>query len=200
MKFAAACLSALVVLSAPSLACAGPVVDAAERAESLQAEGKTIEALEALDAAIEAIWSASPLQFRKVLVVDSSEGYGIYQERADTTYRPDDRMVIYVEPVGFGYGTPGAEDTIAFKADLAIENMSGQVLGESKDLFSLATPGMPGKREFSLTLAFGVPYLRPGEYKAVLTVRDQNSSKSGTFEVPFSVALPSAAGAAQPQP
>ena len=35
-------------------------------------------------------------------------------------------------------------------------------------------------------------FLRPGEYKAAFTVRDQNSDKTGTFEVPFTVALPTA--------
>ena len=74
---------------------------------------------------------------------------------------------------------------IAFKADLAIENTTGQVLGEAKDVFSISTPSAPDRREFSMTLSFGAPFLRPGEYKALFTVHDQNSDKSGTFEVPF---------------
>jgi hypothetical protein len=41
-----------------------------------------------------------------------------------------------------------------------------------------------------MTLTFGVPFLRPGDYKAIFTVHDQNSDKTGTFEVPFTIALP----------
>jgi hypothetical protein len=41
-----------------------------------------------------------------------------------------------------------------------------------------------------MTLSFAVPYIRPGEYKAIFTVRDQNSSKSGEFEVPFTITEP----------
>jgi hypothetical protein len=185
-------LAAVFVLSAASLAAAGPIVDAAEKAETLQASGKTIEALEALDEAVDAIWRESPLAFRKVALVNSSGGYGIYEERTDKTFRPDEKMMIYVEPVAFGYGGAGTASAIAFKADLAIENTTGQVLGESKDIFSLSTPSQADKREFSMTLTFGVPFLRPGDYKAVFNVRDQNSDKSGTFEVPFTIELPTA--------
>ena len=194
-----ACLSALFVALSSSIGAAGPVVDAATRAEALQSEGKTVEALEALDAAVDAVWQAAPLAFRKVVVVDSSGGYGVYEERADATYRPDEKMTIYVEPVGFGYGGSGESSTIGFTADLAIENTTGQVLGESKDVFSLTTPSRPNRREFSMTLAYGGPFVRPGEYKAVFTVRDRNSDKSGTFEVPFTIVLPTAEEAAAPQ-
>jgi hypothetical protein len=190
MKFKAAGLAALLMVSVSSFASAGPVVDAATRAEALQAQGETVQALDALDEAVDAIWTASPLTFRKVVVVNSSAGFGVYEEHTDTTFKPDEKMMIYVEPVGFGYGSSGGSTSIGFKADLAIENTTGQVLGEAKDVFSLSTPGTPKKREFSMTLSFGVPFLRPGEYKAVFTVHDQNSTKTGTFDVPFTIALP----------
>ena len=192
MKFKAACLSALLVVAFAPAAVAGPVVDAATRAEALQGQSKTVEALDALDAAVNSIWQSSPLAFRKVVVVNSSGGHGVYEERTDKTFKPDEKMMIYVEPVAFGYGGSGAASSIGFKADLAIENATGQVLGEAKDVFSLSTPSTPNKREFSMTLSFSVPFLRPGEYKAVFNVHDQNSAKTGTFEVPFTVELPTA--------
>ena len=189
MKVRAAGLAAFLVVIGTSCAAAGPVADAATRAEALQGEGKTVEAL---DAAVDAIWTASPLAFRKIVIVDSSAGYGLYEERADKTFKPDEKMMIYVEPVAYGYGTVDGKTTVGFTADLAIENMTGQVLGEAKNVFSLSTPSTPKKREFSMTLSFGVPFLRPGEYSAAFTVRDQNSDKTGTFEVPFTIALPTA--------
>ena len=192
MKIKAAGLAALLIAFGSSFADAGPIVDAASRAEALQAQGETVQALDALDAAVDAIWTAGPLVFRKVVVVSSSAGHGTYQESSDTTFKPDEKMRIYVEPVGYGYGMIGGGTRIGFKADLAIENTTGQVLGEAKDVFSLSAPSTPKKREFSMTLSFGVPFLRPGEYKAVFTVHDQNSTKTGTFAVPFTIALPTA--------
>ncbi len=191
MKLITASASALLVMSWATFAAAGPTVDAATKAEALVSQGDTVGALDALSGAMDAICEASPLAFRKVVIVDSSSGYGVYTERTDKTFKPDEKMMVYVEPVCFGHGGSGAESTIGFKADLAIENTTGQVLGEAKDVFSLSTPATPDKREFSMTLSFGVPYLRPGDYKAVFTVHDQNSDKSGTFEVPFMIGLPS---------
>ncbi len=41
-----------------------------------------------------------------------------------------------------------------------------------------------------MTLSFAVPFLRPGNYTATFTVHDENSDKTGTFEVPFEIVLP----------
>ncbi len=185
-------LTALLVLFWSSFAAAGPVADAAARAETLLADGKTVEALDALNEAIDAIWQDGPLAFRTVAVVDSASGLGVYEERTDPTFRPDEKLTVYVEPVGFGYGSGDEGSTIAFTADLAIETATGQVLSETDEVFSLSTPSAPGRREFYMALSFAVPYLRPGEYKATFTVHDQNSDKSGSFEVPFGISLPAA--------
>jgi hypothetical protein len=194
MRIRAACLTAVFLFSGHMAASAGPVVDAATRAETLQAEGDFAGAIAALYEAIDLVWEEAPLSFGTVAVVESSEGYGVYAERDGAVFEPDERMMVYVEPLGFGYGGSGAESTIDFTADLAIKNASGQVLGENQDVFSLSSgPRMPNKREFSMTLSFGVPFLRPGDYAAVFTVHDPNSGKSGTFEVPFEIVLPGSA-------
>jgi hypothetical protein len=198
MKLAAALVSALAIGCGCSAAEAGPVADTAVRAEALQAEGDDMGALEALDDAIAAVWAESPLMFRKVALVDSVGGLGTYDERGNRTFRPDEKLKVYVEPVGYGFGGSGETAKIGFTTDLTIENMTGQVLTEEKNLFSISVDSAPGRREFGMTLSFGVPYLRPGEYIARFTVRDQNSQKSGSFDVPFAVAAP-APGALAPQ-
>ena len=185
-------LTALFFVAAVSTAAAGPVVDAATKAEGLAASGKTVEALDALDKAADTIWQEGPLAFRKVALVDSFGGYGIYEERADKTFRPDDKFMVYVAPVGFGYGRSGSSTTIGFDADLAIRNDTGQVIVERKGLMELSAQSAPNRREFAMNLSFGVPFVRPGDYTAVFTLHDKNSDKSGTFEVPFTVALPTA--------
>ena len=186
MGIKAAGLAALLVMFGPSFAAAGPAVDAATKAESLVAEGKIAEAVDALTSALDALCQASPLAFRKTVIVDSSTGYGDYSERSDKSFKPDEKLSVYVEPVCLQAGSDGK---MGFKGDLGIENTTGQVLGEAKDVFSISAPA---RREFSTTLKFGVPFLRPGDYKAVFTVHDQNSDKSGTFEVPFAITLPTA--------
>ncbi len=194
MNVRAAFLSALFVSASYSLGAAGPIVDAAEQAEALQAEDKTVEALDALGEATQEIWTDAPLAFRKVVLVESAGGLGTYEERTDRSFRPDEKRRVYVEPVGFGYGRSGDAAAIGFTSDLVVENDTGQIFAEAKDLFSVSVESAPDRREFGMTLAFGVPYLRPGEYKAIFTVRDQNSEKTGSFEVPFTIAAPAGEG------
>ena len=193
MHIKVAGLTAVLVLTWSSFATAGPVVDAATQAEALQADGNTVGALNALDEAVGVVWESGPLAFRTVALVDSASGYGLYEKRADPTFRPDEKLTVYVEPVGFGYGSADGAASIGFTADLGIENATGQVLSETKDVFSISTPSAPDRREFYMALTFTVPYLRPGEYKAIFNVHDRNSAKSGTFEVPFSIGLPAGA-------
>jgi hypothetical protein len=188
MHFKAVGMTAFLVLSWSSFAAAGPAVDAAQRAEALAAEGKTVEALDVLDEGVDALWQAIPLSFRSVALVESASGYGLYDERSDDAFAPDDALTVYVEPVGYGYGA----GEIGFAADLALQNDTGQTLTETEDLFAISAPAAEGKREFYMTLSFSVPFLRPGDYTAVFTVRDANSDKTGTFEVPFEIVLPAA--------
>jgi hypothetical protein len=186
MKIGAVSVTAIAVAFWSSFATAGPAIDAATRAEALVVEGKTAEALGELSAVMDALCAASPLAFGNVVIVDSSAGYGVYTERTDKTFKPDEKLKIYVEPVCL---KAGADKKIGFAADLALENATGQVLTEKAGVFTISAPA---RREFSVTLSFGVPYLRPGEYKATFTVHDQNSDKTGTFEVPFAIGLPTA--------
>ena len=186
MKAIAAGLAAVAVAFTSSLAVAGALLDAATRAEALRAQGKIVEALEELQAAMDRVCEGSPLAFRKVAIVESSEGYGDFVERTDKIFKPDEKLLVYVEPVCLGAGAEGA---VGFKADLSITNTTGQVLGEAKDVFSVSTSG---GGHFSATLSFEVPYLRPGEYKATFVVRDSNSPRTGSFDVPFTIGLPAA--------
>jgi len=201
MKCAAGALSALLVLACSSTAAAGPIVDAATRAEALQAEGKTVEALDALEEAVGALWAEGPLAFRTVMLVDSTGAEGARTERPNNTFQPDEKMTIYVEPVGYGFGAADSPSTVGFTIDLLIENMTGQVLVDAEDAFSVAVSGGENNRNFGMTLSVAVPFIRPGDYKAVFNVDDRNSAKSAAFEVPFAVILPSADGgtAAAPQ-
>lgn len=182
----------------PATAWAGPVVDAATEAESLHAEGRTVEALDALEGAVDTLWERSPLAFRTVEVVETADD-GSRTPRADSTFRPDDTLTVFVEPVGYGYGPADADSTIAFTIGLVIENTTGQVLVDAPDAFSVAAPSAQGNRNFGMTLSVVVPFIRPGDYKAVFSVADRNSDKTATFEIPLTIILPSTDGSAAPQ-
>ena len=188
-------LVAIATLMSAAPAAAGPAVDAAQRAEALIVEGKPIEALEALEQAEDALWQWAPLAFRKTAFVTSFNGYHDYEERADGTFRPDEEMLIYAEPIGFGYGNTGGGASVDFTVDLAVENATGQVVSETDGLFDASFETGSSERNFAFTLKLTAPYLRPGDYTATFTVKDKNSEKSASFEMPFTLTLPAEASA-----
>jgi hypothetical protein len=190
MKGYACFVSAACLLACVSTAAAGPAVDAAAKAEALVAEGKPAEALDALDAAYEALWNFMPLGFRNVHLVESSAGYGIYEEQKGNSFRADDRMAVYVEPVGYSYAETPNGYSIDLKTSLEIRDTDGKVVAEAKDLWTGALETRRRNREFNMTLSYIVPFMRPGDYVAVFQVRDGNSEKTGSFEVPFTMLPP----------
>ena len=190
MKGYACFVSAACLLAFASTAVAGPAVDAAAKAEALVAEGKPAEALDAFDAAYEALWNYMPLGFRNIHLVESSAGYGIYEEQEDSAFRADDRMAVYVEPVGYSYAETTNGYSIDLKTSLEIRDTDGKVVAEAKDLWTGALETRRRNREFNMTLSYLVPFMRPGDYVAVFMVRDGHSDKTGSFEVPFTMLPP----------
>lgn len=167
---------------------AGPAADAAERAENLLSQGQILPAYSALNTAVHAFWQASPLAFRKSMLVERAGGFGDYDVRAGSEFRSGDTFIVYAEPVGFGIGRQDGQFEIGFNTGFEIENTKGQVLAASEDLFSVTHRSRSQNRDFNMTLSLVIPNLKPGSYTGVFTVRDRVSGKTGEFRVPFSIA------------
>ncbi len=168
-------------------ALAGPAGDAATRAEDLLARGETLPAYSAFNTAQHAFWQASPLAFRKAMLVDRAGGFGDYDIRANAEFSSGDTLMVYAEPVGFGIGRQSGRFEIAFNTDFAIETASGQVLARSDDLFAVNHRSRSQNRDFNMTLSLVIPSLKPGDYVGVFTVKDRISGKTGEFRVPFNI-------------
>ena len=185
-RLGAAALIAFTAMSLPSRA--GEIADAGAKAEQAMETGDPVAAVNALDEAMEAIWKASPLVFRKALLVDSGGGFGIYVEREDATYKPGEAIIAYAEPVGFAYGKNSIGGTeIGLIVDFVLENTGGEVLF-SKDEF--ATIGLPVRyhnREFQMTVTVNLTGLGEGDYVAKFHIRDKHSDKAGDFDLLFKV-------------
>jgi hypothetical protein len=165
---------------------ASPIVEAAIEAERLLEAGESLDALERLDDAVGIVWQASPLLFPMPVIVEGAEGYGIYTPRTNAGIRPGEPLRVYVEPIGYGYGGE-TETHIGLDVDLAIEHVGGLVLAEAHDLFDVTVASRNRIREFHIVLSFTMPELQAGNYRAVFTVRDRHSDKSGEFSVDFTI-------------
>lgn len=178
----------IAVLNTPAIA--GPLVDKATEAERLWQGGDPAGALARLDEAVQMAWNAGPLFIRTAVYVDDATGYGQYSERLQgSSFAPDEKLVIYVEPVGYGYGNPVIGlFKIGFDVDLTMLTKEGEVLFAQDDLVRKSQTARTPGREFYLKLTLTLTGMKPGSYDLSLRLRDQNSEKYAMFQMPLTIA------------
>ena len=181
-----ALLGMLLAASFAVPAAAADLVAKATEAQTLADQGKFIEAIAALDAATDLLWEQTPLTFRRALwVAGPPTGFGAYNPRETNIYAAGDQMIIYAEPVGFGWSKTGDIWQMNMAADLAIKSKAGEVLLTQQDFQKLSIGSRLRNREFMTTLTLTLTGIPPGEYIADTTLRDQVSGKTGTMSLPF---------------
>ncbi|HWJ75351.1 MAG TPA: hypothetical protein VNX29_19495 [Kaistia sp.] len=182
-----AAASAFVLALSGLAATAGEIASKASEAEALLGEGKLPEAIDALNASVEAFWKAAPLSFRKALFVDSVTGFGEYQPRAGSTFAPKTELKIYAEPVGFGWKEVPDGETVTFRTSIEIRSEKGLILAKSASPAVLQKTSRSKSRDFHITVTFDLPALKPGPYKLILTVTDEATGKSAPIELPLTI-------------
>jgi hypothetical protein len=192
--FAALLITAILSGSAS----AGEISDKASQAEALAADGKSVEAIEALEQATNSLWVRLPqLSFRKVLWIEAGHsalrGFGAYIRRETNVYRADEEMIAYAEPVGFAWRKMRDDkrnDDIwqsDFAADITIKTKDGKHLHSQKDIGKGGTAIRSRSHEYGIRVTVTMSNIPAGEYMAEFTVRDAVSGKSGRFSLPFVV-------------
>lgn len=180
--------SALLVFFGAAPVIAGPVADAAAKAEELLAAKDHAGAIAALDGAIAGILKDAPLTIRNALFVDRATGYGAYVERESAVFKSGEPIVIYVEPMAFAFGKNdlGAKE-FSLIADFVLQDDKGETLFAKDDFVSVVQPVRYDNREVHFTLTLDLTGLPEGQFVGKFRVRDSHSDKSALFELPFEI-------------
>jgi hypothetical protein len=188
MKSFAAILVVAAMAASPSTA--GEIGKRAAEAERLLQSGDAAGALEEFRGAEDALWQAMPLAVKNIRHVESAEGVGIYVERASHAYRPGEKIVLYMEPIGYGYGSDGlGNSVIALSVDLTVFTQSGESLGTVENISQIRLASHTRNRElfFKLHLTLEQDSLPAGKYRAEFVMHDANSDKKATFSTDFEI-------------
>jgi hypothetical protein len=187
MKSIMAVLMVLTV-SAPA-ALAGEIGDRATEAEKLLQSGDSSGALEKFRGAEEALWQAMPLAVLNVKQVDTATGFGIYSERANHTYKPGEKIVLYMEPVGYGYGKDGlGNNMIALSVGITVVSAAGETLGTMEKVGRVQVATRSRNRELFFKLDLSLDGLPPGKYRCDFVMHDENSNKTAPFTTDIEIA------------
>ena len=180
---AAALASTLTVEAAQ----AGPIADAAAEAEALLAAGSPAEIWEQFDRATELFWAEAPLAFRRALLVESADGYGQFEPRGNAPFATGDRLIAYLEPVGFGWTALGEQYRIRFTVDVVVASVGDGVIVAEPGFAAIEHLGRARSREFEATLEMTLPDLSADHYVLRVTLHDAATGKSATTELAFEV-------------
>ena len=187
MKSILAALMALAI-SAPA-AFAGEIGDLATEAEKALQAGDGAGALEKFRSAEEALWQAMPLGVQNVKQIDTASGFGIYSERANHIYKPGEKIVLYMEPVGYGYGKDGLGNSlIALSVDITVVSAAGETLGTMEKVGRIQVASRSHNRELFFKLDLSLDGLPPGKYRCDFLMHDENSTKTAPFSTDIEIA------------
>jgi hypothetical protein len=138
-----------------------------------------------------AVWNntAFTSQFDVFVAEGSHSGYGIYREHVPANvFRPGETIVLYMEPVAFGYQPVTDEDNvnntatlyrINMTADYIISDSAGTVLATIEDIPAGEIISHNKNTEFSLTLTLSQEEPFPvGDYMITYVVHDQATGQS----------------------
>ena len=176
-------LVAALTLATPSVA--GPLVDAATRIETMLGSGDAIGALDGARELLALVWDQGPaLSFGQALLVqEPATGYGVFNPRSSIVFKKGEPILIYCEPFGFGYGTPGAGlNSVNFIVDLQVLDASGNQLAFAEGATDYNMTSRHRNREVQANITYNLDGIPVGRFTLVTTLRDKNSLKSGSFQ------------------
>lgn len=184
-----ACLLALG-LTPVGPALAGPLAEAAGGIEQRIDAQDFVTALGAARDLLGQVWDQVPeIGFTQALAVtETAAGFGVYNPRPTNAYKKNEPIIIYAEPFGFSYGSPGTGlYSIGFAVDLQVLDRLGNELASVPNVTQLDLNSRYQNREFQANITYNLGGIQPGQYTLVTTLRDKNSDKSGSFRIDIEI-------------
>ena len=117
--------------------------------------------------------------FDSFVVPGSIEGYGIYETHNSSSFKPGEKISLYVEPIGYAYKAVQSLNLMNFTADLLVSNKEGRVLMGFQDLPISTILSHHKNKELILTI--GLTQTSPfplGDYILKYIIHDTVSGNS----------------------
>lgn len=172
-------------------ALAGPLADAAARAEQLAASGDATGARAAILDAVSDFSAGLPFAVgTATFVAGDPSGFGMFEPRPDNVFKPGEKIVAYIEPVGLTWKPARVLKKMEtrFTVDFDLLDGSGTVLGSQKAFGNFTFTGISKNAEIFATLTLDVSEAPVGSYVLRYHLNDTNSGKTASVDLPFSIA------------
>jgi hypothetical protein len=151
---------------------------------------QSLDEVDRRQAALIEAWEKAPLTIRRALFIDGEpRGFGLYRERGSTDFKPGEKIVVYAEPVGYGWKDAGkGMFELGFVVDFVIKSRDGEILAGKENFMRIATESHTLNLEFMVVLTLNMTSAPPGDYVVGYKLHDIASDKTASFQLPFKIA------------
>lgn len=134
-------------------------------------------------------WNRIALTERKVtFVAEKAQGYGMYQDRQSSIFKPGEKIITYVEPIGYRWKTlPGAMYEMNFLVDVLIKDADGNVIGDKKGFLKNISQSHNAGMEFFMNLTLTLEGVPAGSYVVTYTLHDISGGQTSSFDQEFNI-------------
>lgn len=159
-----------------------------QQASQFSAAGDQLNALKTIRQAYIQQWLKTPLSASTAVFVSKpSDGFGKYHARPDNVFKSGEKILVYIEPIGFIWGQSGSVYEIEFVADFSVSTAAGKVLGGQKKFQTVGLKSLVRNTEFFISLTYNFSGIPKGDYILSTTLNDSHSNKKTSIDMPFSI-------------
>ncbi len=168
---------------------AGSLVDAAQRAETLDAAGKKAEAYEIMRAAAADYAANMPLTIRRAaFVTEKPVAYGSFRGAPSNTFAKGSTLITYTEPVGLAWeADKNGHFTTRFTVGFQLRKPDGEVLAEQDAFGNFSLTSREKLQEVFTPLTLDVSSVPAGDYVIRYKFTDLVSKAVATVDQPFAI-------------
>jgi hypothetical protein len=148
----------------------------------------TLDDIAALQKAVTDAWEETSLTQRRALfVTEKADLYGHYAPRSSSEFKANEKLVTYVEPVGYVWKADGDIFDFGVTVDFVVKSRDGKILAGQEGFGKFAFSSSNKVQELMLNLTMSLDGAPPGRYILQYKLHDLYSDKTSTFEQPFSI-------------
>jgi hypothetical protein len=176
------CTSAFAEWGTPA-----PVIAMAP-AKSAPAAANPLKDIDALRKAVTDAWQTMPLAVQHAMfVTEKAQITGAWSERPSNVFKPGEKLLTYVEPVGYTWKPRGDMFDFGVSTDVVVKSVDGKVVGGQEGFSKVTLSSHTKLHEFMLNLTMSVDGIPPGQYVLEYKLHDLGSDKVATFAQPFTI-------------
>ena len=149
----------------------------------------TLADIDTLQQAVTDAWTEMPLTVRRVMfVTEKAPLPGAYSRRPTNVFKAGEKLLTYIEPVGYTWTQQGDMFHFGAIVDFVIKGADGKILGGQENFAKLSLASRTKLQEFMINLTMSLDGITTGKYVLEYKLHDLGSEKTVVVDQPFEIA------------